>query len=113
MALLRDVFLLLHFLGFASLLGGALVQVRADRPVINSAIRDGAWTQLATGLLLVGLLEMGTEPVNHLKVGIKLAVIVAILVIVLRNRRAESISRGTLLTILGLTAANVAIAVFV
>ena len=78
---------------------------------MNTAMRDGAWTQLATGVLLVGFLEMGDDPVNHVKVGIKLAMLVAVLVMVVLNRRAESISRGVLFAILGLTLATAAVAV--
>lgn len=38
----------------------------------------GAYLQLVTGLLLMGLAEMGDGDVNHMKLGIKL--VVAILV---------------------------------
>lgn len=113
MAIVHDLVLLLHFVGFAALFGGALVQVRSDRPTVNNAMRDGAWTQLATGVLLVGFLEMGDEPVNHVKIGIKLAMLVGVLATVLINRRSQTISRGALFTILGLTLATAAVAVLV
>ena len=113
MEFLHHLVLLLHFVGFASLFGGALVQVRSDHPAVTSPMRDGAWTQLVTGVLLVGFLELGSEPVNHVKVGIKLALLLTILVLVLANRRATSITRGVLFTILGLTLATAAVAVFV
>ncbi|MBK8461134.1 MAG: hypothetical protein WAS07_15610 [Micropruina sp.] len=112
MEFVEHLIVLLHFFGFASLLGGALVQVRSANPVVNNAMRDGAWTQLVTGLVLVVLAELfDDDPVNHAKVGIKLLVLIGILALVLINRKKEHITRGTLFTVLGLTAANAAVAV--
>ena len=113
MELLKNLVVLVHFVGFASLLGGALVQVRSDRPVINSAMRDGAWTQLVTGLVLVVFKELAaaTDPVNHAKIGVKLVVLVAVLALVLLNRKKDAVDKGTYFGILGLTLLNAAVAV--
>ena len=81
--------------------------------LVNAAMVHGALTQLVTGLLLVGLAEMGDGQVNHLKVGIKLAVLVVIAVLVFTNRRKEALPDGQFWAILGLTLANTAVAVLV
>lgn len=111
MELLHNLVVLLHFFGFAALLGGALVQVRSEKPVVNALMRDGAGTQLVTGLILVVFKELGTDPVNHVKIGIKLVVLLVVLVLVMANRKKESLDRGTFFAILGLTALNAAVAV--
>ncbi|MBB1514083.1 hypothetical protein [Tessaracoccus sp. MC1627] len=113
MELIHDVLVLLHFVGFAALFGGAFVQVKGPSRAVNAAMVHGVLTQLVTGLLLVGLAEMGDGEVNHLKVGIKLAVVVVIAVFVFMNRKKETLSDGQFWGILGLTLLNVVVAVFV
>ena len=56
---------------------------------------------------------VGDGQVNHLKVGIKLAVLVVIAVLVFTNRRKEALPDGQFWAILGLTLANTAVAVLV
>lgn len=113
MELIHDLLVLLHLVGFAALFGGAFVQLKGPTRLVNAAMVHGALTQLVTGLLLVGLAEMGDAPVNHLKVGIKLAVLVVIAVLVFTNRRKEALPDGQFWAILGLTLANTAVAVLV
>jgi len=51
----------------------------------------GAWIQLVTGLLLVGIAEMTAgddgSDVNHMKIGIKLVTLIAILIAAVIGRR--------------------------
>ena len=112
MDLLRDVLLFLHFIGLAALLGGLFVQVKANPRVVNNAMFHGILTQLVTGLLLVGLLEAGDDAVDHAKVGVKLTVALVIGALVLVNRKKQSLADGLYLGLLGLTALNIAVAVF-
>ena len=111
MDVLKNVLVLLHFLGFAALAGGAMTQLGQARPTLNRFIKDGAWTQLLTGLALVVFAEFGPLPVNHAKIGRRLIVLVAIIVLVLVNRRKDYLSKQTLIGILGLTVLNAGIAV--
>ena len=116
MEILRNVLLVLHFVGLASLLGGVIAQVpaiRAGAGKINSAIFHGMLTQLVTGILLVGVIEMADlAEVNNSKVGVKLAVVIVIGVLALINRKKERVANWALLTIAGLTLVNICIAVF-
>lgn len=51
--------LFLHLLGTTALVGGWLATFR--RPTVLGVQHAGAWVQLVTGVLLVGLLEMNDD----------------------------------------------------
>ena len=111
METLRLVLLFVHVLGFAALLGGLLVQVRDETKTVNAAMRDGIGTAFLAGLLLVGVLESLGSP-DHAKIGVKFAIGLVILVLVMANLRKPSIPQGLYLGLLVLTVANIAVAVF-
>ncbi|MCU0283091.1 MAG: hypothetical protein MUD13_04210 [Candidatus Nanopelagicales bacterium] len=114
MEIVYDLLVILHFIGLASLLGGFLVQLRSTPRVVNPAMLHGALTQLVTGLALVGLAEAALDyDVNHVKVGIKLAILLVITVLVWVNRGKDAVSTGVWAAIGGLTIVNTAIAVLV
>ena len=71
MELLTNVFVVLHLLGLAAIVGSAVFVARG---VPTPALVWGARAQILTGLLLVGLNEAGDDPVNHTKIGVKLLV---------------------------------------
>jgi hypothetical protein len=112
MEIARDVLVFLHFIGLAALFGGLFVQLKADRRVVNNAVLHGILTQVVTGLLLVGVLEAQEPEVDHAKVGVKLAVALVILVLALVNRRKPALPAGLFFGLMGLTALNIAVAVF-
>jgi hypothetical protein len=96
----------------AALFGGLFVQVKAEPRVINNAIVHGILTQLVSGVLLLGILESGDEPVDHAKYGVKLLVALVIGGIVLVQRKKPALSGGGYLALLLLTVLNIAVAVF-
>jgi hypothetical protein len=108
----RDVLLFIHLVGFASLFGGAFVQVRDEVKVVNSAMLHGALTQVVTGLLLVGVIEGQDDPIDNTKVAVKLAVALVVAVLCWVNRRKESLPNGLFLGVSLLTLLNAGIAVF-
>lgn len=116
----RNSLLVLHLIGQAALLGGFLTQIRAassGQAKILPVMMHGAWTALAAGLLLVGLMEyrvaMGADiEVNHMKIGVKSLVITVILLLLYAQRKKESVKANAFWAIGGLTLANVVIAVF-
>lgn len=67
------IFVVLHFLGMAAILGGWLA-IRLGAPRGLSVLVWGARAQLVTGVVLVGLLEMAQADLNMAKIGVKLAV---------------------------------------
>lgn len=115
MEAIRIILLILHFVGLASLLGGFMVQMKGMRTgdvVINPAMLHGVLTQLVTGLLLVGVVEMGDlHPMNHVKIGVKLAITVIVAVLVFVSRKRERVSVPVFGAIGALTLANIVIAV--
>jgi hypothetical protein len=101
----------IHLLGMGALFGGALVQLRDEVVVVNSAMLNGILVQVVTGILLVGVLEGQDEPVNHTKIAVKLAVALIIALLCWANRSRARMPRGIFNAILLLTVGNVAIAV--
>jgi len=71
MELLTHLFVILHLLGLAAIIGSAVFVARG---VPTPALVWGARAQILTGLILVGLGEAGDDPVNHTKIGVKLLI---------------------------------------
>jgi hypothetical protein len=71
----------------------------------------GALTMLVTGAILVGLNEADGHPVNAVKIGVKLALLVVILGLVYVRRDDEKLPAAVFGTVGALTAANVFVAV--
>ena len=112
METLRLVLLFLHLLGFAALLGGLVVQLRTGETAVNAAMRDGIGTAFLAGLLLVGVLEGLVDDIDYVKIGVKFAIGLVVLVLVMANARKPRIPDGLFYGLLALTVANVAVAVF-
>lgn len=118
--LIINFFVVLHFIGLASLLGGFLVQMkalRAGEAKVIPAMVHGAWTMLITGLVLVGLHEwLGSmaegQELNNMKIGIKSIVVTLVVFLVMQNRKKESVKTAIFGAIGGLTLLNVVLAVF-
>ena len=110
----------LHFIGLASLLGGFLTQMKAmgkGMATIVPAMIHGAWTMLITGLLLVGVREWMAmmawdDELNHMKIGVKTVVVLAVLILVLANKKKQAVSAKAFGAIGLLTIVNVVLAVF-
>ncbi|CAB4625730.1 MAG: hypothetical protein F2599_04665 [Actinobacteria bacterium] len=120
-ALVRDSLLVIHFVGLASLLGGFLVQIKALKPgtaKIIPAMIHGAWTMLVTGLLLVGAREWmsavdaGAPELDNIKVAVKSIIATVVVVLVMLNRKKETVKSSSLALIGGVTLLNVILAVF-
>ncbi|MEX0172728.1 hypothetical protein [Streptomyces sp. LMG1-1-1.1] len=113
MDVLINVFVALHIIGIASLLGGFLTQMKAmgaGTARFSPAMLHGALTMLVTGVALVGLNQADDQTVNNLKVGIKLAILVVVLGLVYVKRDEERVDKGLFATVGGLTTANIFIA---
>ncbi|HSK26782.1 MAG TPA: hypothetical protein VK894_07725 [Jiangellales bacterium] len=116
MEIVYNLLVVLHFLGLASLIGGWLVQMRArGERLVNPAMVHGAITQVATGVLLVGLAEsvdsLGKD-VDNAKIGVKLVVALVVLGLAWVNRRKPVVPDGLYFIIGGLAVLNVVVAVF-
>lgn len=113
MDVLIDVFVALHIIGIASLLGGFLTQMKAmgaGTARFVPAMLHGALTMLVTGVGLVGLNQADDQAVNNIKIGVKLALLVVILALVYVKRDEEKVEKGAFAAVGGLTVANIFIA---
>ena len=114
MDILIHLFVGLHIIGIASLLGGFLTQVKAmgqGTARFVPAMLHGALTMLVTGVALVGLNQADDQTVNNIKIGVKLALLIVILGLVYVQRDEETVDKR-LFGLVGLfTTANIFIAV--
>lgn len=114
MEIVSGILVVLHIVGFGVVFGGALAQLpnlKKGTAQVSGGMLHGSWLLLATGLLLLGMLEMGDWPVNHAKFGVKLVVLIVLVVIALMNRKKPQVSGGVIGAIAGLSLVNVALAV--
>lgn len=112
MEIVRLILLFLHLVGFAALLGGAFVQLKGPKRTVNAGMLHGSITQLVTGLLLVGVLEMGDADVNHAKIAVKALLAVVIFVLILTQRKKENIQSGMFFAIFTASLVTAGVAVF-
>lgn len=116
MEFLRNLLLVLHFVGLAAILGSVIAQIRSmrtNRALVTPGIMHGSWLQLVTGLGLVGVIEAGDlGEVDNIKIGVKLLVMIAVVVLAFINRKKDAVPSAILGTIGGLTLLNIVVAVF-
>jgi hypothetical protein len=110
---LRLILRYAHLIGFALLLGGAVMQYLSAKLRINPAMLWGSIIQVVTGIALSAPLRGGgdDEP-GPVKLGVKLLLAVLILVMVFFSRRRTDVNRGHFIGIIVLTLANAAVATF-
>lgn len=114
MDILIHLFVGLHIIGIAALLGGFLTQMKAmgqGTARFVPGMLHGALTMLVTGMVLVGLVQSQDHDLNSVKIGIKLAVLIVILGLVYVKRDEEKVDKGLFGLVGGLTMANIFIAV--
>ncbi|MEU5766014.1 hypothetical protein ABZ782_08860 [Streptomyces asoensis] len=114
MDVLIHLFVGLHIIGIAALLGGFLTQLKAMGRGTASfvpAMLHGAATMLVTGVILVGLNQADDQPVDNVKIGVKLALLIVILGLVYVKRDDETVEKPLFALVGLLTVANIFIAV--
>lgn len=119
MEFLRDLLLFLHIVGIAVLLGGFFAQIGKSALRITPGMFHGALLMLISGIGLVGVRQalfkdspIEFPEVDNTKITIKLAVLIAIFVIILLNRGKEKVGVGPWLSIGLLGMLNIGIAIF-
>ena len=70
-ALITEVFVLVHLTGMAILVGAFIVNMRAEVNFPFKLMVRGASIQLFTGTILVGLAYMGDDAPDNLKITVK------------------------------------------
>ncbi len=103
--------LFIHLLGMAGLLGGTLAQLKAKPKRVTNLMLHSALTQLVTGFILTGLVQANKEEIRMPIVGLKMLFVLIILLLLILARKKPT--NAKYYTILGLTIANVGLALFV
>ncbi len=119
MDFLYNVFVALHFIGWAIVLGGYLASLRS--PGLYKGVFHGALTALVAGIAMVGIGEAsvwGDGGPDMAKIGVKLgvALVIAVLAFVAKRQGDKAadgaVAPGVKHAIGGLTVLNVLVAVF-
>ena len=113
---METVFLIayiVHMLAIAGILVLLLLQWNKSPRKLSPGVLHSAATALVAGLVLVGSYASAKpdETLDHTKVGVKLLVVLAILVISYLNLKKSDLKKNTWLTLIGLTLANILIAI--
>ncbi|SDD17691.1 hypothetical protein [Actinokineospora iranica] len=111
MEFVRLSLVFLHLLGMGALVGAFLLQQR-DRAVVNKGWLHGAGLQLLTGIALMGLAPLTDADYNHMKLGIKLLVVVAIAGLAFAFTAKKTAPTWLNPTLGGLLVLNIGLAVF-
>lgn len=113
MEFLRHLLVFLHLLGMAMLVAMFFVQRRAgaDAP-LNKGWLHGSALQLLTGVALVAVAPLTHKDYDHVKLTVKLLVLVVIGVLAIIYVRKPRIPSWLVPTMTGLVVVNVAVAVF-
>lgn len=101
-----------HMLAIAGILVLLLLQINKSPRKLSKGVIHSAATALLAGLVLVGSYSSAKpdETLDHTKVGIKLLVVLAILVISYINVKKSELKKSIWLTLIGLTVLNILIA---
>jgi hypothetical protein len=112
MNIVYNIVVFLHIVGAAMIVGIWIGQMK--KPTVHPRQFDGAMLQLLTGVALMGLIPALDIDADYAKLGVKLAVAVAVGVLAFIGRRqykkGEDVSIGLAHAVGGLALLNVAVA---
>ena len=118
MLIIYKLFLTLHFIGLAGLLGGLLSQISAKPKKLAPFVLHSAWLMIIAGVAMVGINQaMHSNDstvvlVNQVTVSIKSLVVGAILTIGYSNIKKSELSTKAWGLMSGLAVLNIVLAVF-
>lgn len=111
MDILYSALVFLHMIGLAGIIAGFLMQLMTDNPKSTKVLLHSALLQFVTGLLLVGVAEMAdTAEINHIKIGVKLVIALAVVVVGVLNLRKPAKNLAIIAGVLAIV--NIGVAVF-
>ena len=113
-----NLFLVLHFIGLAGLLGGLLAQIPNKPKQLQKLVMHSALLMLIAGVVMVGINQMmhaddpTVEVLDHVKIAIKSTVLIVILALGYLNIKKSELSSKVWAAMTALATLNVVIAVF-
>ena len=114
-----NLFLVLHFVGLAGLLGGLLTQISNKPKRLEKLVLHSAWLMFLAGVVMVGINQMmhaddpTVEVLDHVKIAIKSTVLIVILALGYLNIKKSELSNKVWGLMTLLATANIFIAVFI
>ncbi|MGW5053126.1 hypothetical protein [Actinokineospora sp. NPDC004072] len=112
MEFVRLLLVFLHLLGMGLLVGTFLLQLRSREGALNPGWLHGSGLQLVTGVALIALAPLTDAEYNHMKLGIKTLVVVAIAGIAFTYLRKTPLPKWVTPALGALVVLNVGLAVF-
>jgi len=112
------VFLVLHFIGLAGLLGGLLAQIPNKPKKLQPLVLHSAWLMIIAGIAMVGLNQAmhaddaSVELLDHVTVAVKSTIIAVILTLGYINLKKPTLSTKFWGIMTGLAVVNIVVAVF-
>jgi hypothetical protein len=112
MSAINTVVYLIHILSVIGMLVLLLLQWNKNPRKLNPGVLHAGLAALIAGIVMVGLHNSvkPDEELNHIKVGVKLLVLLVILVLGYNNVKKPVLSKNAWLTMTGLIILNVLIA---
>lgn len=112
MSAINTIVYVIHLLSVIGILVLLLLQWNKKPRILNPGVLHSGLTALLAGIALVGLHSSvkPDEELNHIKVGIKLLVLIVILALGYKNLKKPELPKSVWLTMIGLTIFNILIA---
>ena len=112
MSAINTVAYVIHLLSVIGILSLLLLQWNKSPRKLNPGILHAGLTALIAGVVMVGLHDSvkPDEPLNHVKVGIKFAILLVILTLGYKNVKKPALPKNVWLTMTVLTVTNIVIA---
>ena len=112
MSAINTVAYVIHLLSVIGILSLLLHQWNKSPRKLNPGILHAGLTALIAGVVMVGLHDSvePDEPLNHVKVGIKFAILLVILTLGYKNVKKAALPKNVWLTMTVLTVTNIVIA---
>lgn len=112
MSAINTIVYVIHLLSVIGILVLLLLQWNKKPRTLNPGVLHSGLTALLAGIALVGLHSSvkPDEELNHIKVGIKLLVLIVILALGYKNLKKPELPKSVWLTMIGLTIFNILIA---
>jgi len=101
----------IHLLSILGVIALLIVSHKKSPRALNSGVLHSAATALVAGIVMVGTWSAAHETeINHMKVGIKFLVVLAILVVGYNSLKKKIFTDRTFTVMLGLTVTNILLA---
>ncbi len=101
----------IHLLSILGILVLLVISYKKTPRALNPGVLHSTATALVAGVVMVGTWSAAHEmEINHMKVGIKFLVVLAILVIGYNSLRTKIFTQKTFLLMMGLTITNILLA---